>query len=112
MQRKHNPLVALLALLLLAFVLTFVLDGCAVHTEAATESRFTKEYHHISGHDYAYVITDNETGVQYLAYAIESNYGRGVGLTKLEVSNENGSTSLDTTGFIGRSPKYHRRGVQ
>lgn len=84
MQRKHNPLVALLALLLLAFALTFVLDGCAVHTEAATESRFTQEFHYINGYHSAYIITDTETGVQYLAYEVRSNYGKGIGLTKLE----------------------------
>jgi hypothetical protein len=83
MQHKNNHWVSLVALLLLALILVLTCTGCT-EASAATEPRFTKEYHHISGHDYAYVITDNETGVQYLAYAIESNYGRGVGLCKLE----------------------------
>jgi hypothetical protein len=64
-------------------VLTFVLDGCAVHTEAArneTPPRFTVEY---VGNQCS-IITDNETGVQYLMYKETSNYGKGIGLTKLE----------------------------
>jgi hypothetical protein len=85
MRRKHNPLVALLALLLLAIVLTFVLDGCAVETEAArneTPPRFTMEG---AGID-CFIITDHETGVQYLMYRDGTLDGRGIGLCKLEVA--------------------------
>jgi hypothetical protein len=85
MRRKHNPLVALLALLLLALVLTFVLDGCAVQTEAATEKpadRFTTKF---AGNGCT-IITDNDTGVQYLYYRNGAGSSGGSGLTKLEVA--------------------------
>ena len=80
MRRKHNPYVALLALLLLAFIVTWICNGCAVETEAATEKtvdRFIVEYFG----DGIEIITDNQTGDQYLAYRI---YHTGIGLTKLE----------------------------
>lgn len=83
MNRKYNPYVSLAALLLLALVLVFVCTGCA-EASAATESRFTQEYHYLNGYHSAYIITDTETGVQYLAYEVTSNYGRGIGLCKLE----------------------------
>lgn len=85
MKLKFNPNVALVALLLLAIIISFVCNGCAVETTAATYKtmeRFTKEY---AGQD-CFIITDNVTGVQYLAYEKSYNYGTGVGLTKLEVS--------------------------
>jgi hypothetical protein len=84
MRRKHNPYVAIVALLLLAIVLTFALDGCAVvETEATVlkkADRFTVEY---AGNECS-IITDNETGVQYLAYETAFNNGVGIGLCKLE----------------------------
>lgn len=83
MRRNHNPYVALLALLVLALIVTWICGGCAVRTEAATNKtmeRFTEEY---AGND-CFIITDNETGAQYLAYVRYTNYGQGIGLTKLE----------------------------
>lgn len=84
MRRKHNPLIALLSLLLLALILTWVCGGCAVQTEAAeTEPapRFTTEY----GGNRCTIITDNQTGVQYLFYYFPDMTGRaGGGLTRLE----------------------------
>ena len=80
MNRNYKPSVALVALLILAIIISFVCNGCAIETEAAAKDRFTREY---AGQD-CFIITDNETGVQYLAYVEMSNYGRGVGLTKLE----------------------------
>lgn len=85
MRRKHNPLVALLALLLMALIVTWICGGCAVHADAATKKtvdRFTVEY---AGNQCS-IITDNETGVQYLAFEKSSSaFGRGIGLCKLEV---------------------------
>lgn len=83
MNRNYKSRVALVALMILAIIVTIVCNGCAVETTATeyrTMKRFTREY---VGAD-CYIITDNETGVQYLAYVEMSNYGRGVGLTKLE----------------------------
>ena len=84
MRRKHNPLVALLALLLLALIVTWICGGCAIETAAArseTPPRFAVEY---AGNQCS-IITDNETGVQYLLYRETTNYGNGIGLCKLEV---------------------------
>lgn len=83
MKQKYNPYVSLVALLLLALILVLTCTGC-IEASAATENRFTKEYHYVSSRHSAYIITDTETGVQYLAYEIESPYGKGVGLCKLE----------------------------
>lgn len=67
MRRKHNPWVALVALLLLVTLLVTVCTGCGVKPAGAEEpDRFTFDD---AGHNpklWAYVITDNETGVQYL----------------------------------------------
>jgi hypothetical protein len=81
MNRNYKPHVALVALLILALIISFVCNSCAIETEAATNyNRFTKEY---VGND-LYIITDNETGIQYMAYVELTNRGGGVGLTKLE----------------------------
>jgi hypothetical protein len=80
MNRKHNPMVALGALILLAVVLTWICTGCSAEAEAAEEaSRFTTEY----VGNRCTIITDNETGAEYLYY---KGYGAG-GLTKLEVDH-------------------------
>lgn len=84
MNRKKNPWISLIALLMLILIIVTVGTGCAVETEATanqTRERFTREY---AGSD-CFIITDNQTGVQYLAYVEMSNYGRGIGLTRLEV---------------------------
>lgn len=76
MNHKYNPMLSLVALVLLALILVLSCTGCAVEAAAAeTEParRFTSEY---TG-NYCTIITDNETGVQYLAY-------NGHGLCKLE----------------------------
>lgn len=76
----------LLSLLLMAMFIPALCNGCAVETEAATNyERFTREYAGSS----CYIITDNDTGVQYLAYDVGTLQGRGAGLTKLEVSDGN-----------------------
>lgn len=82
MNRKHNPYVAMLALLLLALILTFTCTGCAVEGEATEETkptpRFTREYVDNS----LTIITDTQTGVQYL---VCNQYHTGIGMCKLEV---------------------------
>lgn len=87
MNRKHNPLVSLVGLLL-GLLLVILCAGCGASTEAtepcepAEESgRFTIEHHTMASSIYGVrIITDNETGVQYLVY---SN-GQGCGMTVLQ----------------------------
>lgn len=106
MNRKHNPMLSLVALLLAAIILVLTCAGCGIDTEAAernahhaaiteateTETtapaaepahltRFEIDWEpgggwHVNG---IYVITDNHTGVQYL-YIKDANGG---GLTAL-----------------------------
>lgn len=78
MYRKNNPWISLIALVMLILIIVMICTGCKVTTaEAAeTERRFTVE----SLETYICIITDNETGVQYLAYRTPN----GTGLTKLE----------------------------
>jgi hypothetical protein len=85
MRRNHNPLVALLELLLLALIVTWICGGCSVRTEAATEKtvdRFTTKF---AGNGCT-IITDNDTGVQYLYYRNGAGSSGGSGLTKLETT--------------------------
>jgi uncharacterized protein YceK len=80
MRRKHNPFVALLALFLLALIVTWICNGCSVESdieETDPTTRFTVEY---AGNQLR-IVTDTETGVQYLAYCI---YQTGVCITRLE----------------------------
>lgn len=83
MNRNYKPHVSLVALLILALIVSFVCNGCAVEADAVVAKnmeRFTVEY---AGSE-CYIITDNVTSVQYLMVCEMSNYGRGVGLTRLE----------------------------
>lgn len=66
MNQKYNPYVSLVALLLLALILVLTCTGCAVEAEAATLSRFAIARDEYNDGLTAYVITDTETGVQYL----------------------------------------------
>jgi hypothetical protein len=90
MYRKSNPWVSLVAVLLLAVILVWTCTGCAA---AAGEPRKAARYEVIKNSDRfameryfngsrpdCYVITDNETGTQYLYVA--DSYGGG--LTKME----------------------------
>ena len=92
MKRKHNPLVALVALLLLAVLL--LCTGCsapAAAEEPESSPRFIIE-HAENDTPEAYVvriITDTETGVQYLW--VKSGYGGG--LTVLQPAPEEVTTS-------------------
>lgn len=87
MNRKHNPWVALVALILLVTILVWICAGCTVCSAATTEietlPRFTCE--HVGHADWVnlYIITDTETGVRYLM-AERYSHGYGIGLTKME----------------------------
>lgn len=81
MRFKHNPWLSMVALLLLAAILVLTCTGCTTEAAAATETRFTAEhagYHRDVGN--LYIITDTETGAQYLLADVPN----GAGLTKLE----------------------------
>ena len=86
MRRKHNPYVALVALLLLALIVSWICSGCHAEVAAATEPteptyRFAVDNAPTSGTYAAYIITDTETGVQYLFF----RNGYCGGICKLEV---------------------------
>lgn len=81
MRFKYNPWVSMVALLLLAAILVLVCTGCTTEAEAATTPRFTSEYAGwIKSVGGLYIITDTETGTQYLLADVPN----GAGLTKLE----------------------------
>lgn len=79
MNRKNNPWVSLIALLLLAVLLVLICTGCGGTTTAeATENppRFVFEAQTTNTIKNAYIITDNETGAQYLFFM--SGYAGGL----------------------------------
>ena len=81
MNRKHNPWISMVALLLLVTLLVTVCTGCGVkQAEAEETGRFTIENMGGIMCAYAYILTDNETGVQYLYV----NGGEGGGLIVLQ----------------------------
>lgn len=99
MTRKHNPLVALAALILLVTILVLICTGCssaaaagAAAAAAETEKdqletykhsdRFTVEWYYHGGRSVpdCYIITDTETGAQYLYV----NSHNAAGLTVLQ----------------------------
>ena len=84
MRRKKNPLVSLVALLLAAVILVLVCAGCSPAAAAGTEksaSRFTYEWEGVGpGLEPLYIITDTQTGVQYLAW----NTSTGAAMTVLQ----------------------------
>ena len=85
MKRKHNPLVAVVALLLLAVIL--LCTSCSTPAKAEepeSSPRFTIELQANGGYMRTYIITDTETGVQYLA----ARYDEGLGLTVLQPAPE------------------------
>lgn len=87
MNRKYNPYVSLVALLLLALLLVSVCAGCTNRAEAAgtkPAKRYTYEAQNAGlGLDF-YTITDTQTGNQYLFVYTGTANGKAGGLTKLE----------------------------
>lgn len=86
---NKNSSASLVGLLLLLCIILVMFSGCSsdytndknAYMEEATEhQRFSVEYFNISSHSSAHIITDNETGEQYLFY----KFGSQGGLTKLE----------------------------
>ena len=68
---------SLVALLLLVTLLVAICTGCgATEAEAAEPDRFTVERAGVGGGADIYIITDNETGVQYLF--VDSYYSGGL----------------------------------
>lgn len=85
MNRKHNPMVALVALILLATILVWICAGCSDEIAPAEETpgRFICENMEVDFDDLRItVITDTETGRQYIA-ATNIRSGGGVGMTPL-----------------------------
>lgn len=83
MNHKYNPWLSLTALLLLALILVFTCTGCTDAEAAETKPapRFTVE----NASNGCEIITDTETGVQYLYfYRSYNGYKGGSGLCKLE----------------------------
>ena len=81
MNKKYNPWVSLVALVLLAVILVTICTGCAGGNDNPPGARFTIEHQNMDGSVYGCrIITDTETGVQYLVY--KSTYG--VGMTVLQ----------------------------
>ena len=80
MNRKHNPLVSLAALVLLGAILALAFSGCAKEANAAQRHRFTYEFGGwLPGANEIYTITDTKTGVQYLVVE-----GNGTSVTVLQ----------------------------
>lgn len=85
MNRKHNPMLSLAALILLATILVLICAGCGSEQAQAEETpgRFTCENAEIDFSDIRiYLITDTETGQQYIAVQ-NIRSGGGVGMTQL-----------------------------
>lgn len=87
MNVKKNPWVSLAALALLLCLLAVLGNGCESVDAAYSEhkpGRFVNNYSQ-SGWDIDYqIITDTETGIQYLLISEEIGYGKGCGLTVLQ----------------------------
>ena len=79
MNRKNNPLVSLVALLLLALILVLTCSGC--RKAEATHQRFTVEenIYEMLTEKRAYIITDTDTGHQYLLF----RYGDASGMVEM-----------------------------
>lgn len=78
MARKHHPLVALIALILLVLLLMLTCSGCTstrTPEPGVPAPRFTVETVMNNGRGVTKIITDTETGVQYLYYQCDSSGG-------------------------------------
>ena len=87
MARKPHPLVTLIALILLVLILMLTCSGCTstwTPEPGVPAPRFTIETVTNNGHGVTKIITDTETGVQYLCY----QYDNGIGLAVLQPGAE------------------------
>lgn len=89
MNRKYNPFVSLVAMVLLALILVLTCTGCTSRAEAAEiepepAKRYTYEVQENIFGPAFYTITDTQTGNQYLFVHIGNSQGKAGGLTKLE----------------------------
>lgn len=88
MRRKHNPLLAVVASFLLAAILVLlcaVSAGCAATDQEDHADRITfTNAGSGSNAKYAYILTDTETGVQYLLVKTPT----GTALTVLQPGEE------------------------
>lgn len=89
MNRKHNPIISLVAMILLAIVLLLSCNGCETDTAEAAgnenPARFKVERAETDGPGWCHIITDTETGVQYLYFRTGNGAG---GLTVLQTGEE------------------------
>lgn len=89
MNWKRNPIVSLVGLILLAAILVLVCAGCETNTAETSgdenPARFTVKEAEADGPGWCYIITDTETGVQYLFVSMAD--GRG-GLAVLQTGEE------------------------
>ena len=89
---QRHPWVSLIALLFLVVFIAVLFAGCSAKKDDTDETtayadeykRFEVEYFNTSSHSSAHVITDNETGEQYLFY----KFGSQGGLTNLETGSD------------------------
>lgn len=85
MNRKANPFVSLIALVLMAAILLAVLCNCEpAETSAAEPARFKLTHKENTGGWIIRIFTDTETGAQYLLVGDSTGYGEGYGLTVLQ----------------------------
>lgn len=73
MNRKYNPWVSLVALLLAAIILVLTCTGCCAVAAAENETEPAARFIYERAGDgpnvgTLYIVTDTETGVQYLAW--------------------------------------------
>jgi len=77
MTRKNNPWMSLVAMVLLAVILVWTCTGCTT-AAAAAEDQPSNKWRFVSENcgDGCTIITDTQTGVQYLYHG--SGYGGGL----------------------------------
>lgn len=72
MNRKRNGWASLIALVVLAAMLVMVLTGCGPRSESESKTeeqyRFSKEKVYCDTFDAIYLITDKETGKQWVMF--------------------------------------------
>lgn len=80
MNRKRNGWASLIALVLLMVMMVMVLTGCGPRSESESETekeyRFSKEEVYSDTFDKIYLITDKETGKQWVMF--DGSYCGGI----------------------------------